>query len=155
MKQVDHPNIVKLYESFEDEKYVYLIMELCEGGELFDKLLDMGNLCESDATVLFKQMSSAVAYLHSNQIAHRDLKPENFLFGIDSDFHSLKLIDFGLAKIVRTNLNTNVGTCYYVSPETLAGSYDHRCDIWSLGVILFMLLSGFPPFDGDSDSDIL
>ena len=117
----------------------------------------MGHFTEGLAATLFSQMASAVAYLHSRNIAHRDLKPENFLFGMESDFNSLKLIDFGLAKTVTTSseLSTKTGTCYYVSPETLRGSYNEKCDVWSLGVILFMMLSGYPPFDGDTDREIL
>ena len=157
MKQVDHPNIVKLYETYEDARYIYLVMELCEGGELFDKLIEMGHFTEQQAVLLFSQMLSAVAYLHSRNIAHRDLKPENFLFANAADFGSLKLIDFGLAKTVTPNdhLTTKTGTCYYVSPEILKGQYNEKCDIWSLGVILFMMLSGYPPFDGSSDREII
>lgn len=157
MKQVDHPHIVRLYETYEDSRYVYLVLELCEGGELFDKLIELGHFTEQQAALLFSQMMSAVAYLHSKHIAHRDLKPENFLFRVSHDFDSLKLIDFGLAKAVSdtTRLTTKAGTCYYVSPETLKGNYDERCDIWSLGVILFMMLAGYPPFDGDTDREII
>ena len=157
MKQIDHPNIVQLYETFEDQQYIYLPMEICEGGELFDKIIELGRFSEQQASSLFLQMISAIAYLHSKEIVHRDLKPENFLFsrkGIDS---KLKLIDFGLAKSISSDrkMTTKTGTCYYVSPEILAGPYTEKCDIWSLGVILFMMLSGYPPFDGDSDRDIL
>lgn len=157
MKQVDHPNIVKLYETFEDARYIYLVMELCEGGELFDRLIEIGHFTEQQAALLFSQMLSAVAYLHSINIAHRDLKPENFLFSTQCEINSLKLIDFGLAKVVTpiTQLTSKTGTCYYVSPETLLGGYNEKCDVWSLGVILFMMLAGYPPFDGSTDREII
>lgn len=157
MKQIDHPNIVKLYETYEDLQYIYLPMEICEGGELFDKIIEMGHFSEEMACNLFLQMASAIAYLHSKELVHRDLKPENFLFTNKNPGSPLKLIDFGLAKSVSTQkkMTTKTGTCYYVSPEILAGPYDSKCDIWSLGVILYMMLAGYPPFDGESDRDIL
>jgi calcium-dependent protein kinase len=157
MKQIDHPNIVKLYETYEDIQYIYLPMEICEGGELFDKIIEMGRFPEQLACTLFLQMISAISYLHLKEIVHRDLKPENFLF-TGRDVHSkLKLIDFGLAKSISKEklMTTKTGTCYYVSPEILTGPYTSKCDIWSLGVILFMMLSGYPPFDGETDRDIL
>jgi calcium-dependent protein kinase len=157
MKTVDHPNIVKLYETYEDLQYIYLTMEICEGGELFDKIIELGRFSEQQACRLFLQMISAIAYLHSRDIVHRDLKPENFLFSQKSVDSNLKLIDFGLAKSIglEKKMTTKTGTCYYVSPEILSGPYTKKCDIWSLGVILFMMLSGYPPFDGDTDRDIL
>ena len=157
MKQMDHPNIVKLYETYDDIKYLYLVMELCQGGELFDKIIELGHFSEKVAAKLLSQMLASISFLHGHGIAHRDLKPENFLF-LENDIYSpLKLIDFGLAKTVDkvTKLTTKTGTCYYVSPEVLNGSYTEKCDIWSLGVILFMMLSGYPPFDGESDTEIL
>lgn len=157
MKQIDHPNIVKLYETYEDQQYIYLPMEICEGGELFDKIIELGRFSEQQACSLFLQMISAISYLHSRDIVHRDLKPENFLFSQKDINSQLKLIDFGLAKSISTErkMSTKTGTCYYVSPEILTGSYNEKCDIWSLGVILFMMLSGYPPFDGDTDKFIL
>lgn len=157
MKQIEHPNIVKLYETYEDIQYIYLPMELCEGGELFDKIIEMGRFSEQLACDLFTQMVSAIAYLHSKELVHRDLKPENFLFSKKQVTSKLKLIDFGLAKSISTEkkMTTKTGTCYYVSPEILAGPYNLKCDIWSLGVILYMMLSGYPPFDGETDRDIL
>ena len=157
MKQIEHPNIVKLYETYEDQQYLYLPMEICEGGELFDKIIEMGRFSEQEGCMLFLQMISAISYLHSKEIVHRDLKPENFLFSRKNIESKLKLIDFGLAKSITSGkkMTTKTGTCYYVSPEILAGPYNEKCDIWSLGVILFMMLSGYPPFDGDNDKDIL
>eukprot|EP00386_Alphamonas_edax_P005724 GDKI01018666.1.p1 GENE.GDKI01018666.1~~GDKI01018666.1.p1 ORF type:complete len:189 (-),score=62.78 GDKI01018666.1:87-653(-) len=97
MKGLDHPNIVKLYETFEDQKNIYLVLELCTGGELFDRIIDAGYFTEKDAAVLMKQILAAVFYLHQHKIAHRDLKPENFLFLSKQQDAPLKIIDFGLA----------------------------------------------------------
>lgn len=102
-------------------------------------------------------MLSAINYLHSLHIAHRDLKPENFLF-LENRFDSpLKMIDFGFAKNmeVKAKMNTRAGTAYYISPEVLTGDYNESCDIWSIGVILYMMLSGYPPFDGENDLQII
>ena len=131
MKQIDHPNIVKLYETYEDQQYIYLPMEICEGGELFDKIIEMGRFSEQQGCMLFLQMISAIAYLHSKEIVHRDLKPENFLFSQKNLESKLKLIDFGLAKSITSErkMTTKTGTCYYVSPEILSGPYNEKCDI--------------------------
>mmetsp|Transcript_16402 Transcript_16402/g.39361 ORF Transcript_16402/g.39361 Transcript_16402/m.39361 type:complete len:513 (+) Transcript_16402:223-1761(+) len=157
MKVLDHPNIIKLYETFEDHRNIYLVMELCTGGELFDRIIDEGHFTEKDAAQLMKQMFSAIHYCHSNCIMHRDLKPENFLF-LSKDHHSpLKIIDFGLSCRFKTNetKSTKAGTPYYVAPQVLAGKYDETCDLWSCGVIMYILLCGYPPFYGDTDADVL
>ena len=120
-------------------------------------------MSEKDARNLFKQMAEAINYLHKNKIAHRDLKPENFLF-LRKDSSNLKLIDFGLAVRWQDSLRDElkkkgekklVGTSYYLAPEIMDANYDERCDIWSLGVILYILLSALPPFDGNNDKEIL
>jgi calcium-dependent protein kinase len=155
MKSLDHPNIIKLREVFFGSKTVYLVMELCRGGELFDKLTKQAprGLADDRARQLMTDMFSAVRYLHSHNIVHRDLKLENFLFLEDGDAaggSSLKLIDFGLSKHCDTQetMHHVVGSAYYIAPEVLAGNYDHRCDVWSLGVICYILLTGQPPFTG-------
>jgi len=159
MKKLDHPSIIKLYESFEDKRNIYLIMELCTGGELFDRIVEAKHFTEKQAAIIMKQMISSIYYLHSNHICHRDLKPENFLFQtkvqIEKDL--LKLIDFGLAARIQQGqqLSTKSGTPYYVAPEVLAGPYNQMCDLWSCGVIMYVLLCGYPPFAADSDKDIL
>jgi len=158
---LDHPNIVKLFEVFTDARTVHLVMELCEGGELFERIITQtdeegGGFGERDAADYMQQMLGAVSYLHTRDIAHRDIKPENFLMQDKSAKAQLKLIDFGLAK--KTNgkpMTTKAGTPYYVAPEVLSGSYDHTVDIWSCGVICYILLSGAPPFSGDDDPEIL
>ena len=102
-----------------------------------------------------RQMLSAIKHLHIHGIVHRDLKPENFLLASDESDSEIKLIDFGLSKrFTNKHMHTVVGTPFYVAPEVLKGDYDNQCDIWSLGVILFILLCGYPPFEGNSNKEI-
>jgi calcium-dependent protein kinase len=159
MKATDHPNIIRLFETYEDHRNVYLIMELCLGGELFDRIIEAGHLKEVDAAIIMQQMLKAVFYLHDNGIVHRDLKPENFLFLDKSpiDKNTLKLIDFGLSTKFQEGqyLQMKAGTPYYVAPEVLRGKYNKECDLWSLGVILYILICGYPPFHGETDADVL
>jgi len=152
MCQLDHPNIVRLEEVYESHSEIYLVQELCLGGELFDRLDEQPeyHYTEAECARLVKQMLSAVRYLHSKGIIHRDLKLENFLFSSTSTDSELKMIDFGLSKHFRYGevQHEAVGTPYTVAPEVIRGSYDERCDIWAIGVIAFLLLSGEPPFGG-------
>ncbi|KAF8820493.1 calcium-dependent protein kinase CDPK2B [Cardiosporidium cionae] len=157
MKALDHPNIIKLFQTYEDHRSIYLVMELCQGGELFDRIIEKGHFTEKHAAVLMKQIFSALHYLHSNNIMHRDLKPENFLFLHKSDDSSLKIIDFGLSCRFKpgTFASTKAGTPYYVAPQVLQGCYDYTCDYWSSGVIMYILLCGYPPFYGETDAEVL
>ena len=152
MCQLDHPNIVRLEEVYESTSEIYLVQELCLGGELFDRLDEQPDYhyTEAECARLVKQMLSAVRYLHSKGIIHRDLKLENFLFSSTSKDSELKMIDFGLSKHFQYGEvhHEAVGTPYTVAPEVIRGSYDERCDIWAIGVITFLLLSGDPPFGG-------
>lgn len=152
MCQLDHPNIVRLEEVYESHSEIYLVQELCLGGELFDRLDEQPeyHYTESECARLVKQMLCAVRYLHSKGIIHRDLKLENFLFSSTAKDSELKMIDFGLSKHFRYGevQHEAVGTPYTVAPEVIKGSYDERCDIWAIGVITFLLLSGEPPFGG-------
>eukprot|EP01069_Polyplicarium_translucidae_P005694 Polyplicarium_translucidae@DN2836_c0_g1_i1.p1 len=150
----DHPNIVRLYETFEDYSNIFMVMELCRGGELYDALIKVGHFEEREVVRLVKQMVSAVALLHENNVVHRDLKPENFMFSSSGPESSLKLIDFGLARRFQPNttFRTKAGTLYYVSPQVLAGSYNEKCDIWSIGVITYLLMTGYPPFNAATDA---
>jgi calcium-dependent protein kinase len=152
MCQLDHPNIVRLEEVYESHSEIYLVQELCLGGELFDRLDDQPDYhyTESECARLVKQMLSSVRYLHSKGIIHRDLKLENFLFSSTAIDSELKMIDFGLSKHFRFGEvhHEAVGTPYTVAPEVIRGTYDERCDIWAIGVITFLLLSGDPPFGG-------
>lgn len=154
---ISHPNIIKFYEVYEDSQYIHLVMELCTGGELFEQLLTKGRYTEAEAAKIMHSLLHAVAHLHSLEIAHRDLKPENIMLSTTDSDSDIKIIDFGLAKkyiVEGSGNNTVLGSSYYVAPEVLQNSYGLSCDIWSCGVILFMLLSGKPPFDGASDLTI-
>ena len=155
MKEVDHPNIVKLKEVFFGSRTVYLVMELCEGGELFDQVTNPSRkgFPEPQAAKLMRDMMSSVKYLHEHNIVHRDIKLENYLFEKPGTFSCLKLIDFGLSKHFDENetMRQLVGSAYYTAPEVLNGDYDERCDIWSLGIIAYMLLCGSPPYHGISN----
>ena len=159
MKKMDHPNIIKIYEVFESERSLYIIMEECKGGEIFDRIIEhiqnKQMYSEKDAANIFQQVMSCIQYCHNQNICHRDLKPENLLYlnpGSEKD-NRIKVIDFGLSQAC-DRLKTKVGTAYYVSPEILNGNYTHLCDIWSAGVILYILLSGDPPFNGPNDNAI-
>ena len=162
LMKMDHPNIIKLYEVFESENSLYLIMEECNGGELFDRILHRINTnnmyTEREACLLIKQIIGAIEYCHNNGIVHRDLKPENLLYlkkGTEEN-NPIKIADFGLSQSMNLKqmLTTKVGSSYYVPPEILAGNYNEKCDIWSIGVILYILLSGEPPFNGPNDNII-
>jgi len=152
MCQLDHPNIVRLEEVYESHSEIYLVQELCVGGELFDRLDEQPDYhyTETECARLIKQMLCAVRYIHSKGIIHRDLKLENFLFSSSAPDSELKMIDFGLSKHFRYGevQNEAVGTPYTVAPEVIRGQYDERCDIWAIGVIAFLLFSGDPPFGG-------
>lgn len=160
LKRLDHPNIIRLHETFEDEQALYLVLELCTGGELFDRIVAEGKFTEQAAAVCVQQMLCAVNYLHRNFIMHRDLKPENWLFAAAEDSllnAVLKLIDFGLSKRFEPGefASTRAGTPYYVAPEVLDGQCTERSDVWSIGVITYVLLSGMPPFGGANTASVL
>jgi len=161
MKEMDHPHIVKLFDTFEDRKCVYFAMELCEGGELFDRITKAHNFSESSAALVMRQILQAVHYMQTGNLAHRDLKPENFLVlrkdPIEQDGNVLKLIDFGMAKHCPPGqfLKSRVGTPFYMAPQVLMRRYDSQCDMWSVGVIMYILLSGRPPFTGATDEAML
>jgi calcium-dependent protein kinase len=156
--EVDHPNIVKFYEMFVDQDYVHIVMEYCTGGELFERITKKGKIKEKDAAKIVKYVLMAIKHLHEKGICHRDIKPENLLFENTSDSAKIKLIDFGLSKFISEStegdLQTKVGTPYYVAPEVLKGVYDKRCDLWSIGVITYILLCGYPPFYGSNNKEI-
>ena len=156
LKKLVHPNIMQIFEFYEDKKNFYIITEFCEGGELFDKIVEKGYLSESDAAWIMKQLLSAVNYIHSNHIVHRDLKPENILLDTKKD-NIIKIIDWGTARFFDKSkkMNRISGTPYYIAPEVLAEKYDEKCDIWSCGVIMYILLCGYPPFNAETDDLIL
>jgi calcium-dependent protein kinase len=152
---LDHPNIVKLYEFYEDDKYFHLVTEYIGGGELFDYIIKSKLLSEPIAAHFMKQILSGVAFCHSNNIVHRDIKPENLLLDKESAEASLKIIDFGTSANISERLTQKYGTAYYIAPEVLKEDYDEKCDVWSCGVILYILLSGKPPFYGRGDKEII
>ena len=162
LQTLDHPNIIKYFETFENEKFMYLVMEYWEGGELFERLTDedSGQFTEQEAANIMKKLFHAISHCHSHGIIHRDLKPENIMYKSKDSKNGteIKIIDFGLSKVKSSNqskMKTIWGTPYYVAPEVLAGSgYSEKCDIWSLGVIMYILLSGYLPFFGNTLSDI-
>lgn len=146
--EVDHPYIVKYYETYDDEKFIHIVMEYCTGGELLDRIIEKKYFSEKEAAEVIYKITSAISHCHSLGIVHRDLKPENILYESKSDFSDLKIIDFGLATKIESgvSLNSVVGSPYYVSPEVLDGKYDEKCDVWSIGILCFVLLTGNPPF---------
>lgn len=155
--KLDHPNICKLLEVYEDEAAVHLVMELCSGKELYDRLASKKRYSEKDTVIACMQMLDALHYMHWHKMCHRDLKLENWVYADDSEDSKLKLIDFGFSKIFSPGqpMTAMHGTVYYVAPEVLDGHYDEKCDIWSTGVIIYMLLSGSPPFNGANDNGII
>lgn len=157
LRQIDHPNIVRLYEFYEDSQSYHLVMELLKGGDLFTYLLKENQINEQTSAVFFKQILSAVSYCHSKGIVHRDLKPDHLLLESNNDKASLKIIDFGTSAFFQPSkrLTRKYGTTYYIAPEVLTHSYSEKCDVWSCGVILYLLLSGTPPFNGLSESEII
>ncbi|KAG6748257.1 hypothetical protein POTOM_048173 [Populus tomentosa] len=152
-----HRHLVKFYDACEDANNVYIVMELCEGGELLDRILARGGrYTEEDAKAIIVQILCVVAFCHLQGVVHRDLKPENFLFTSGSEDADMKLIDFGLSDFIRPDerLNDIVGSAYYVAPEVLHRSYSLEADIWSIGVITYILICGSRPFWARTESGI-
>ncbi|XP_010268715.1 PREDICTED: CDPK-related kinase 5 [Nelumbo nucifera] len=152
-----HNNLVQFYDAYEDHDNVYIVMELCEGGELLDRILSRGGkYSEDDAKAVMVQILNVVAFCHLQGVVHRDLKPENFLFSSKDENSQLKAIDFGLSDFVKPDerLNDIVGSAYYVAPEVLHRSYSTEADVWSIGVIAYILLCGSRPFWARTESGI-
>ena len=162
MKKLDHPNIIKIHEYFEDEERIYIIMELCKGGELFhkinDKRKDKKRWTERQVCRIIYQLLSALNYMHESGVVHRDIKPENVLF-FSPKTDIVKLVDFGTATDIdranREKLSEHFGSPYYIAPEVIGGEYNHMCDIWSCGIIMVTMLMRRVPFDGDRDCDVI
>ena len=158
LRKISHPNITNIFEIFADSKKYYVIMEFLEGGELFDAITGIGSFSEESACQIMKQLLSAIYYLHSNCIVHRDLKPENIMLSQkpeNGNYH-IKLIDFGTAKIFNPGkkMNKIIGTSYYIAPEVIKEKYNEKCDVWSCGIILYILICGYPPFNGNTNIEI-
>ncbi|KAG2438170.1 hypothetical protein HXX76_005777 [Chlamydomonas incerta] len=151
-----HPNVVCLKGVYEDKSNVCLAMEVCSGGELFDAIVKKGHYTEKDAASLIRTIVGVVAHCHNMGVIHRDLKPENFLLSDRSAAAALKATDFGLSSFFQEGqvFTDIVGSAYYVAPEVLKRAYSKEADIWSCGVILYILLCGYPPFHGENEKKI-
>ena len=157
LKEMNHEHIIRLFDFFDEPATYYLVMERMRGGELFDRIVAKAYYNEKEARDTCKIVLEAVRYCHQNHVAHRDLKPENLLLQSDVDDTTVKIADFGFAKKVHkpNSLTTQCGTPGYVAPEILEGTaYDERADMWSVGVILYILLGGYPPFIESTQRDL-
>lgn len=169
LRSFDHPSIIKLYEFYQDEKCFYLISEYCENGDLFNLIQNADyddKLEETQVAHMIKQILSVISYCHSNGIVIRDLRPENILIesceihnvkNIEYLFYYLKIIDFKSSRTFKNSriLNKKVGNPYYIAPEVLKRHYNEKCDIWSCGIIMYILLAGKPPYSGNTDKEVL
>jgi calcium/calmodulin-dependent protein kinase I len=158
LSKVKHPNIVEFKEIFDCTKTFYLVMELMEGGELFDRIVEKEKYSEKEAQTVIIELASALDYCHELNVVHRDLKPENLLYKSTAPDAKIKIADFGLAKLLDDEtimMKTACGTPGYVAPEILESKpYSCKVDMWSLGVILYILLCGFPPFYDDNNAKL-
>ncbi|XP_037621035.1 calcium/calmodulin-dependent protein kinase IGa [Sebastes umbrosus] len=154
LRRIQHENVVGLEDFYESRTHYYLVMQLVSGGELFDRIVDKGVYTEKDASTVIKQVLQAVSYLHENSIVHRDLKPENLLYYDTDENAKIMVSDFGLSKTMEHGvMSTACGTPGYVAPEVLAQKpYSKAVDCWSIGVITYILLSGYPPFFEDNET---
>eukprot|EP01083_Nonionella_stella_P005945 17159_1 len=153
LKKVDHPNIVKLFDVYEDRHRLHLVMEFLPGGELFARICEKESFSEKEAVRILREILEALDHMHDKNILHLDLKPDNILFSSKADDAPIKLIDFGMARVVPrlAKLKDRVGTPNYMAPEVFEGHYSKAADIWSVGVIAFCMLFGFPPFYLDEE----
>ncbi|KAL9188089.1 hypothetical protein ACHAXT_006467 [Thalassiosira profunda] len=165
LQEMQHESIVQLVDVFEDTRYVHIVTNLCEGGELFDRIVsrssnsDNGATCfaEAEAARILHQIIQAVSYMHRSGVVHRDVKPENILFETKDEDSPIQIIDFGLARRHyggEPPMSTILGTPYYIAPEVLKKRYGKECDLWSVGVIAYILMVGYPPFNGASNEEI-
>lgn len=154
---MDHPNIVKWYSTYEDSKFVHLVMEHCSGGELFERIINKGYYSENEAADLMYKIVWVISHLHMKGIVHRDIKPENFMFEDSKEGAELKLIDFGLSGKFGKEISkskTILGTPFYLAPEALYGEYSFPGDMWSIGVLIYIVLSGKLPFPGQNSEQV-
>ena len=156
ISSLDHPNIIKFYETYHDKYYFHLVMELCKGKDSFNKIVIMEKCDEKKVVSVITKVLLAIAHCHSRGITHRDLKPENILFENDNPDAEIKIIDFGLSRKYAKDekMHSVLGTPYYVAPEVLKGNYTEKCDVWSIGAMTYLLLCGQYPFNGSSDKEI-
>jgi len=161
MRKLSHPNIINLYDVYENKRRLMLVMELCEGGELFDRIAEYAKKgCaynEKLAANVLKQILSALAFMHSHNICHCDLKPSNILFATKNKEAQIKVIDFGFAQRLpkwKRYLHQRCGTIHYLAPEVVAGSYNKQADLWSTGIIMFAMFFGYTPFQERGDGQL-
>ena len=159
LRCMDHPSVLKIFEFYSNKKSYSIVTELCPGGELFQQIVDKGPFDEKYSAFIMYQLFSAINYCHKMHIVHRDLKPENILIvNKDQDgYPIIKVCDFGTSKIFEKGKIERklVGSSYYIAPEVLKKKYNEKCDLWSCGVIMYILLSARPPFGGEDDNDIM
>ena len=156
ISSLDHPNIIKFYETYHDKFYFHLVMELCRGRDSFNQIVIIEKCEEKKVVSLIAKVLLAIAHCHSRGITHRDLKPENILYENNEPDAEIKIIDFGLSRKYAKDekMHSVLGTPYYVAPEVLKGNYNEKCDIWSIGAMTYLLLCGEYPFNGGSDKEI-
>lgn len=166
LQEVDHDSIIQLVDVYEDAEYLHLVTNLYSGGELYYKMVEKkiesrGATCftEEESAIILRQVLEAVSYLHSRDIVHRDIKPENLVFESDKDDLSIKLVDFGLARkhyqsSFEPYMSEVCGTSFFIPPEVLRKKYDRSVDLWSVGVTAFILLGGYPPFNGRNNKEV-
>ena len=153
---LDHPNIIKFYETFHDDYFFHIVMELCKGKEIIHQMGNYGFIEEKKVTYVIFKVLLAIAHCHNRGVTHRDLKPENILFDSMKKDAEIKILDFGLSRKYdkEQKMHSILGTPYYVAPEVLKGEYDEKCDIWSIGAMTYLMLCGEPPFNGNSNNEI-
>eukprot|EP01084_Bolivina_argentea_P283652 485866_1 len=153
LRQLTHPNIGNLHDIYESRTKICLVLDCCDGGELFDHVIDRGHFAEKQAKKTFAQACTALQYMHSKHIVHRDIRPENILFETKEKISSIKISNFDFADCCKHELLSQpVGTPNYVAPEILRKiPYDTQVDMWSIGVVLYIILCGFPPFYDEND----
>ncbi|KAL6535217.1 Phosphoenolpyruvate carboxylase kinase 4 [Orobanche minor] len=150
-----HPNVLGIFDAYEDDEFVHVVLEYCGAGDLFQRITARPVFAESEARRVIVPLMEAIAHIHDRGVAHRDIKPDNILF---NSYNELKLADFGSAECFGSGgglMSGIVGTPYYVAPEVVAGmEYNEKVDVWSAGVILYIMLAGIPPFYGESAREV-
>lgn len=157
LRSVDHPNIVKYFETYEDDNLIHIVMEYIPGQNLFELLTSRRHkkrFCEQEICQLVTSILKAIVFLHRGNIIHRDLKLENILISNAEDLTSVKLIDFGLSVLGKKDEKYRVGSPYYMAPEMIDGNYSKASDMWSIGVVLYLILTGKQPFEGVDQNDV-
>lgn len=157
LQQIDHKNIIRYYDFYEDPHFLYVVMELCRGGEVFAKIVEVKRFSEKNAALLGQQMLSALDYIHGLHIAHRDIKAENFMLSEPSIHSNVKMIDFGMAIAFKPDqvLTELCGSPHYLAPELIGQKYNHSADVWAFGVLLYLLMYGHYPYDAKHPRDIM